>query len=176
MFNIPFESIFFYIFGFTAIIFSIFTVTAKKLVHSAVYLMVMLTTSAALYLILSAEFLAGIQMLLYVGGVLILVIFAIMLTSSNELTQTIPERTRKISASIASLAFFGTCVFVFNDDYFKTYEQALVKDEIASVGKLFLNYGSDGQIISFELISIILLVSLIGGIVIGRKDDEREEV
>jgi len=174
MFNILFETIFFFLFALIGLFAAFLTVTVTKLVHSAVCLMIVLTISAAFYLLLGAEFLAGIQMLLYVGGVLILIVFAIMVTSGNELNQESPTAGRKLAAAAVSIMFFLTCVYVFSDDFFKTNKQLLLKDEISSVGHSFLNYGGDGQIISFELISIILLAALIGGIVIGRKDDVEE--
>lgn len=172
MSNIPFESIFFFVFAFIGIIFSILAVNVKSLIHSAVCLMVVLSTSAAYYVLLSAEFMAGVQILLYVGGVLILVVFAIMVTSSTELIQEKPRSTRKVTAAFASILFFATSVYVFCDDFFKVNKQHILKDEIASIGKIFLNYDSEGQIIAFELISIILLAALIGGVVVGRRDDE----
>jgi len=170
MFDIPFESIFFFFFAFIGIIFSIFAVTTTKLVHSAVSLMAVLTISAAYYLMLGAEFMAGIQMLLYVGGVLILIVFAIMVTSSNELIQTKPDINRRTVALFISVLFFITSVYVFSDDFFKTNTRYKIEDEIAAIGNSFLNYQENGQILSFELISLILLAALIGGIVIGRKD------
>ncbi|MBT4792355.1 MAG: NADH-quinone oxidoreductase subunit J [Halobacteriovoraceae bacterium] len=173
MFDIPFETIFFYLFAAISIVFTFLAVTVQKLVHSAVALMLVLTTSAAFYIMLGAEFMAGVQILLYVGGVLILVVFAIMVTSSHELKQEAPTVKRNFAAIFAAVAFFITSFYVFTNDFFNVTNKTLPQDEIGAIGKSFLNYSKNGQILSFELISIILLAALIGGIVIGRKDDDQ---
>ncbi len=171
LFNLPFETLFFYLLGSLGVIFAFLTVTAKKLIHSAVYLILIMILFAGYYLLLGLEFMAGIQILLYAGGILILVVFAIMVSSNEELAHSEATTLKKFTAAVTSVLFFGASVYVFTDEAFNKVTKLPVGDEIAAIGNSFLNYGKDGQIISFELISIILLLTLIGGIVIGRNDD-----
>lgn len=166
---------FFALTAMVGIIFALLAVTTKKLIHSATSLMAVLMIFSAYYLLLGAEFLAGIQILLYVGGVLVLIIFAIMVTASRELEQEPPKKSRKLLAMAASLSFFAAAYAVFTNDFFKNVQYSPKENELESIGQAFLNYGSGGHIISFELISIILLVALIGGIVIGRQDNNPQE-
>lgn len=171
MFDWAIETIFFFLFAGIALLFSLLAVLCKKLIHAALYLMIVLSTSCAFYILLASEFFAGIQLLLYVGGVLILVVFAIMVTTTYELDQIPASRMRKFFSAIAAIGFFLTCISIFTEDYFQIYAQVSMLDEISAIGISFLSIENGGYIISFELISFVILVALIGGIVIGRKDD-----
>ena len=78
----------FYAISIITIVFALAVTMSRSLLRAAVYLMMVLLTSACLYIMLDAEFLAGIQVLVYVGGIVVLIVFAVMLTRSAELRLT----------------------------------------------------------------------------------------
>src|SRR5512140_227332 len=98
-------TILFYLIASISIAFAIGVTISPRLLRAAVYLMGMLLMSAGLYVMLGAEFLAGIQVLVYVGGIVVLIVFAVMLTRSGQLQQDNPPLRRKVFGILASLAF-----------------------------------------------------------------------
>ena len=159
-------------FGLLAITFAlaVATVITRRIFRSAIYLMGTLTMSAAFYLMLGAEFLAGVQILVYVGGIVVLIVFAVMLTSSTELLEDKPSLMRKILAYVAAVGFYMMSVFGFLSTEFKVSgDKAPQFNDTAAIGRKLLDRGADGYVLPFEVISLLLLVVVIGAIVIARK-------
>ncbi len=88
-----------------AILAALAVVNARRLLRAAIYLMGVLLASAGLYVMLGAEFLAGVQVLVYVGGIVVLIVFAIMLTRSADLLEDNPSLVRKLLGAVASIGF-----------------------------------------------------------------------
>jgi NADH-quinone oxidoreductase subunit J len=168
----------FYFLATLIIILALATVFTKQILRSAVYLMGVLTLSAGLYLILGAEFLSGVQVLVYVGGIVVLLVFAVMLTQSEDLLEDRPSSKRKFLGALAAIGFFASSLWVIA-------QTPLVNNvpmpqmpansgfSIAAIGKAFLSTEANGFLVPFELISILLLAVLIAGIVIARKEKLR---
>ena len=108
----------FYFFSAFAIIFALAVTISRRMLRAAVYLMMVLLASACMYVMLGAEFLAGIQVLVYVGGIVVLIVFAVMLTRSAELQLDKPPLHRKISAGLASFVFAAATVWIFGSSAF----------------------------------------------------------
>jgi NADH-quinone oxidoreductase subunit J len=161
----------FYFFAAFAIVFALTVTMSSRLLRAAVYLMMVLLASACMYVMLGAEFLAGIQVLVYVGGIVVLIVFAIMLTNSAELQLDKPPVHRKVLAGLASLAFAAATVWIFGSSTFPLAISAAVspQDNTTQIGLKLLDYGSSGYILPFEIISVLLLAAIIGGIVVARK-------
>ena len=161
---------------FLLIVLSLATVLTAHLFRSAIYLMGILTLSAGLYLLLGAEFLAGIQVLVYVGGILVLIVFAIMLTQSQDLLEDRPTLKRKIMAFFVSGTFFVfSSLAVYEGVQTSSLQGKLLVSEaqvpsISQIGKAFLSSDSHGYILPFELISVLLLSVLISGVVLAQKE------
>ena len=102
----------FYVLAAMACLMAIATVLTRHILRSAIYLMAVLCISAGFYLLLGAEFLAGAQVLVYVGGIVILLIFAVMLTRSADLEHDCPSIMRKILGFIGSASFFATSFYL----------------------------------------------------------------
>ena len=98
-------TVLFYAIAFFAVMLTIAVTTSRRLLRAAVYLMGALLMSAGLYVMLGAEFLAGIQVLVYVGGIVIVIVFAVMLTHSAQLQLDTPPLRRKIMGMLVSIAF-----------------------------------------------------------------------
>ena len=139
-------------------------VTTKNIVHAALYLVVVLAGVAALYILLAAEFTAVVQVLVYIGAIVVLFLFGIMLTraelgSSDDLDNKGPQK--------AVAGVVGVLGAVLNDAFGST---KLASDttiqKSADVGNsIFQDY-----VIPFEVVSILLLAALIGAVVIARRD------
>lgn len=160
----------FYAIAFAAIVLAIAVSTSRRLLRAAVYLMGALLMSAGLYVMLGAEFLAGIQVLVYVGGIVIVIVFAVMLTRSAELQLDTPPLRRKILGMLASIVFAAMTGWVCWTSVFAIAEQSAVPAvNTEAIGLKLLDTGGSGYILPFEIISLLLLAAMIGGIVIARK-------
>lgn len=167
----------FYAISIVTIVFALAVAMSRNLLRAAVYLMMVLLASAALYIMLDAEFLAGIQVLVYVGGIVVLIVFAIMLTRSAGLPLDRPPLRRKLSAGLASIIFAAATILIFWTAQFQIAQgdAAIPANNTKEIGLKLLDYGSGGYILPFEIISILLLAAIIGGIVVARKTPPPEQ-
>ena len=160
----------FYVLAGCAAFFAVAVVCSSKILRAAVYLMCLLATSAGFYLLLGAEFLAGVQILVYVGGIVVLLVFAIMLTRSAEMPEDEPTLLRKILGLLVAGSFFAITVTMLRlSDFPALKKGVLAGGDTAEIGRRLLNRGADGYLLPFEVISFLLLSVAIGGIVLARK-------
>jgi NADH-quinone oxidoreductase subunit J len=141
-------------------------VTTKNVVHAALYLVLVLAGVAGIFVLLAAEFLAIVQILVYIGAIVVLFLFGIMLTRAPIGKNTeLDNNQRTISALVASgmLLILGGVLW----DGFRD-----AKIDVQAVGRtgdvgisIFQDY-----VIPFEVISVLLLAALVGAVVIARKD------
>src|SRR5881227_1115695 len=97
------ESVFFWVFAMAALIAALLTVMARNAVHSALFLISTLVSIAALFILLGAEFIAGVQILVYVGGVMVLFLFVIMLVNvgaEEREQEALFNRSAQVTASV----------------------------------------------------------------------------
>lgn len=142
-------------------------VTSQNVVHAALYLMGSLLGSAALFLLLSAEFVALVLVLVYIGAVIVLFLFGIMLTRAPTGLDAALDNERKTPAALVSLVLFGVLVY--------GSVVAFGATEVATTGMAtqteLLAEGLLGRfVIPFEVVGFILLAALVGGITIARRD------
>ncbi len=149
-------------------------VTTKNVVHAALYLVVSLGGSAAIFLLLGAEFVAWTVVLVYIGAIVVLFLFGIMITRAPmgyETKLSHPPRVR-VGAALASGALFlligGSMLDAYGGD---TMPAAVDPTRAADVGQSIF----DRFVIPFEVVSFVLLAALIGGIVLARRDPSVEE-
>ncbi|MDX9973467.1 MAG: NADH-quinone oxidoreductase subunit J [FCB group bacterium] len=167
----------FYFLAAASVLLALAVVNERKLLRAAVALMGVLTVSAGLYAMLGAEFLAGVQVLVYVGGIVVLIVFAIMLTRSAELLEDRPDKLRSALGAVLSIGFLGSVVWVLKSSTFALPAAAPLAphDDAREIGVLLLNYTSTGYVLPFEIISLLLLAAVIGGIVVARKTAPAEQ-
>ena len=142
-------------------------VTTKNIVHAALYLVVVLAGVAALYILLAAEFTAVVQVLVYIGAIVVLFLFGIMLTRAPiGITSNLDNNQRGLAVVVA-LFLFGVLGAVLNDAYGSTKLRSdTAIQRTGDVGtSIFQDY-----VIPFEVVSILLLAALIGAVVIARRD------
>ena len=161
------QNIFFGILAAVVVVSALRMVTTKNIVHAALYLVAVLAGLGALYVLLTAEFVATTQVLVYIGAVMVLFLFGIMLTKAplGDMMQMTGKQW-PIAALVALLLGgvtvyalldrFGSCRLVMDGPVYKTAD---VSDEVFST-----------YIIPFEAVSVLLLAALIGAIVLARKD------
>lgn len=167
----------FYVFSCLAVFFAIAVVCSRRILRAAVYLMAVLGMSAGFYVLLGAEFLAGVQILVYVGGIVVLLIFAIMLTASTDMIEEKPSLLRKSAGLFAAGSFLAASVGLFYlSDFPVIHEGIRVGNATRELGRHLLSYGPQGYALPFEMISLLLLGVAIGGIVLARKRAPKKEV
>ena len=158
----------FYISGIVVLIFSLLAVTSRRLLRAAVYLLFSLVGVAIFYLVMDFMFLAAVQVVVYVGGIVVLFIFSILLTSHiGEKLEKVRPVVLITSGSVALLAAIGV-ISILNDISFQPVES--VPDyTVAIIGRQLLNYERNGYVLPFEVISILLLAAMVAAIVIAKR-------
>ena len=163
----------FYAFAFASFLFATAVVSERKLLRAAIALMGVLGVSAAFYALLGAHFLAGVQVMVYVGGIVVLIVFAIMLTSSAALLEDVPSIWRRLLGGATAVGFFVLSLFALLSSPLKQcvcqVAEAPLQDDTRAIGRALLDFSGEGYVLPFEIISLVLLAALIGGIVIARK-------
>ena len=165
----------FYVVAAVIVLGALWAVTAKNILHAALALMTSFFGTAILYLQLSAEFIAIAQVLVYIGGVVIFVLFAVLLTTRLGDRALIAPGMRKLLA----FALSGTLLAVFLHALYRTGRMLMVTRQVADsdyasierIGLRFLDPGMNGLLVPFEIISLLLLISVVGAIVIARKEN-----
>ncbi|MDR0516401.1 MAG: NADH-quinone oxidoreductase subunit J [Fibromonadaceae bacterium] len=171
--SIPFKDIFFYITAIAMVAGALLTVGVKNILHSAVALTGVFFGTAFLYFLLSAEFIAVAQIMVYVGGVIVFIVFAILLTSH------LGEQFLEVSTlRKAAAAFFSIAVAVLSVVILREAHGDIVLEEndfatLSAIGKRLLSPSDDGFILPFEAISLLLLISLIGAVRIARNPQDK---
>ncbi|MDA1172931.1 MAG: NADH-quinone oxidoreductase subunit J [Chloroflexi bacterium] len=159
----------FYILGGITIVAALGVVTTRNIVYGALFLLVSLMGVAGLFVVLVAEFLALVQLLIYGGAIIIVILFALMLTRETDFSIATEHRRWPVAA-VVSLALFGLLASsAINDSsLYNSDRRSGIGIEELGTG-LFENWA-----VPFEIASIVLLVALIGAIVIGRSGDEED--
>ena len=188
------EAVFFWVFSIAAIFAGLLTVMARNTIHSALFLISSLVSVAALFILLHAEFIAGVQILVYVGGVMVLFLFVIMLVnvgSEERGSEEIFNRPRQVTASVIFCALLvAALIAALNTGYdglsrrdeariaaaagnSQNRDQGLEKSATGAsrmttdtqrLGGVLYRFGS----LPFEIASVLLLVAIIGSVMLAR--------
>ena len=168
----------FYAVAIVMLVTAVFTVAVKNILQSAVFLIFSFVTTAILYLLLHAEFTALAQVMVYVGGVVIFVVFTILLTShlgEDAFSTKMPRIFAAFALSLAFVFVMIKCILpvkmlssgvVTAPEGYSGLEQFALR---------LLGYGPDGFIIPFEVVSVLLLMTLICAITVARKSKDEVE-
>ena len=148
----------FYLFAAVAAAGAVGVAACRDIVRAAVCLLFALCGVAGLYFLLDAEFLAAVQLVVYVGGILVLIVFGVMLTSASPLVRYEPTRIEVAIASVLSTAMLAALAVLSIHGQFPTVEHPEVSAGAAPLGRALLG----DYLAPFELASVLLLVVLIG--------------
>jgi NADH-quinone oxidoreductase subunit J len=142
-------------------------VTARNVVHAALYLVLTLASVGATYLLLAAEFVAWVQILIYVGAIVILFLFGLMLTKAPIGREALDNQRRGVSFLIG-LAILAGLVFMIQEAF--PWDDPKIDPGSGAASAVGLSIFSD-YVLPFEVVSFLLLAALIGAIVLSRKDE-----
>jgi len=159
--------ILFYLFAGLALLGALGILLTKNVLYGAFLLMISLLAIAAIYVLASADFLAVTQILVYVGGILVLLIFGVMLTNKVAGKSVRTTHHQVWTASILGLVLFSVLFLVFYKARFPISEQTDIQD-IAPMKKLGWQLMTE-YVLAFELTGVLLLVALIGASFIAKK-------
>ena len=168
------NQVMFFIFSMLIVVFSILTVTSRRILRAAVYLLAVLISTSGLYFMLNYQFIAAVQLTLYAGGIVTLIIFSVLLTSHINHKFEAVSLTKTISAALASVSGAILCIITILDHSFSATSQAAAEVNMQLIGKSLLSTEKDGYILPFEVISILLLAAMIAAIVIAKKSPDSE--
>jgi NADH-quinone oxidoreductase subunit J len=167
--------IIFYVIAAFIVSMALLAVTGRKIFRSAIWLLFTLIGIAALYFWMEVPFIAAIQIVVYVGGIVVLIIFSIFLTQKAGDEMPKPIKSRAVMGLLA-------CVFgiAFTYNLVRSYNFAISNNKnfdvsIAAIGMQLLNTTKPGFVLPFEVISMLLLAAMVGCIVIAMKNKPEEK-
>ena len=165
------EQIVFYILSAIILVFSILTVSSKKILRAAVYLLFTLIGTAGIYFLFSYDFLAAVQITVYAGGVVVLVIFSILLTSQLNSELDAPSLMKQIVSGLVCFLGAILCISIIAGHEFDTSKVSAtgVDTSVQNIGTRMLSYSEGGYVLPFEVISVLLLAAMIAAIVISKR-------
>lgn len=165
------QEVIFWILAVVMVVAALRVVTTQNVVHAALWLVGTLMGAAALYVLLLAEFVAWAQVLVYVGAVVVLMLFGLMLTRA-PIGKANYDNNQRLTAAIVAAVLFGVTSWILIDT-FDDAEITLDADAVVRSGdigtKIFESY-----VLPFEIVSVLLLAALIGAVMIARRDDPVE--
>ncbi|MCI1647836.1 MAG: NADH-quinone oxidoreductase subunit J [Bacteroides sp.] len=168
--EITLETVVFYFLAAFITVFSILTVTTSRMVRSATYLLFTLFGTAGIYFLLGYTFLGSVQIMVYAGGIVVLYVFSILLTS-GEGDRTEKLKRSKFLAGLGTTAA-GAVIVLFvtlKHKFMATTDVAPLEIDIKTIGHAMLSGGKYGYLLPFEAVSILLLACIVGGLLIARK-------
>jgi len=164
------EQIIFYILAAVIAIFSILAVTSKQIIRSATYLLFVLLSTAGLYLLLGYNYLFAVQVAVYAGGVMVLFIFAILLTNKPGENVKSELPVRRVVAGITALAGLAFCAHIIYYNVTKIYKYVAIGELTPQqIGHTMMGTDKYQYLLPFETISVLLLACIVGAIMIARK-------
>ena len=163
------SAIMFYLISAFILFTGILAVTTRKIFRSAIWLLFSLIGIAALYFWMKVEFIAAVQIIVYVGGIVVLIIFSIFLTQKSGSEMQMPSFNINLISLVAVLSGFAlTTLLIFKNNFIPESNQPF-NLTVASIGTQMLSTKEHGYILPFEVVSILLLAAMIGAIVIAIK-------
>ena len=164
---------FFYLLAATMIIGGILVITRKNAVHSALALITALLAQAGIYLMLYAPFVAGVQIILYAGGIMVLFLFVIMLISIERNMKERQFNKQWLVGFVAAAALGALFISVYTKGHTLFPEAKVVNyaegGNTQAIAGLLFDQGTGTYMFAFEIASLLLLVAIIGAVVMAKK-------
>ena len=150
-------------------------VTTRKIFRSAIWLLFSLIGVAGLYFWLQMEFIAAVQIIVYVGGIVVLIIFSIFLTQQSGNQMKKPPLSRIIFSILTVCIGFSLTYFLISPYIFRPTSNIAMEVSVRNIGSQMLSTTEHGYVLPFEVVSILLLAAMIGCIVIAMKIKPEEK-
>lgn len=159
------------IIALSIVIFSVLTVTTRKILRSATYLLFTLFATAALYFKLDYEFLGAVQIAVYAGGIVVLFVFSILLTSHPGKNRELLQSRRKFYGGVGALATLLVVGYALFSRCGMALRQLpeMSNPTMHKIGEALMGTGEYQYLLPFEAISVLLLACIIGGVAVARK-------
>jgi NADH-quinone oxidoreductase subunit J len=150
---------------------ALLAVTTRQIFRAAIFLLFALIGIAGIYFWLQYEFIAAVQIVVYVGGIVVLIIFSIFLT--QQAGELLPkQRTgRKIFSALAAASGFALIMLQLWQYKFANNTAPVLDASVNNIGTQLLNIDDNGMALPFEVISMLLLAAMIGCIVIAMREE-----
>lgn len=166
----------YFVMAICIIVFSVMAVTSRKILRAATYLLFVLISTAVVYFQLGYEFLGGVQIAVYAGGIMVLFVFCILLTHRPDEKSKPLASHKRIMGVLVAVA--GTIVLVFALFYMPLFNGASLTQQLAAsepitmdmIGRAFTGTDKFQYLLPFEAISVLLLACIIGGVTVARKN------
>jgi NADH-quinone oxidoreductase subunit J len=162
----------FYLLSVTILVFSVLTITSRKILRAAVFLLFVLIGTAGYYFLLHYEFLAAIQLALYAGGIVVLIIFSILLTSHINHRFKKPNLANLLMGAGVAILGSGIVLVTLFGHVFNKAGNPGEETNMALIGNQLMSTGKNGYVLPFELISILLLAAMVAAIIIAKKGNQ----
>jgi NADH-quinone oxidoreductase subunit J len=167
--EITVHQIMFALFSAIILVFSVLTVTTRRILRAATFLLLVLVSTAGLYFMLNYQFMAAVQLTLYAGGIVVLIIFSILLTSHiSQKFEAVGWKKAYFSA-LAAIAGAIFCITTILQHKFQATTEVAKEINMKLIGNSLLSTDRDGYVLPFEVISILLLAAMIGAIVVAKR-------
>jgi NADH-quinone oxidoreductase subunit J len=163
----------FYLFSGIILVFALLSITTRRILRAAVYLLFVLIATAGLYFLLQYQFMAAVQLTLYAGGIVVLIIFSILLTHHISHRFKHPDLTKLIMG--VSVAVVGSAITIYTilTYPFQTSTVSEMPATMENIGNQLLGTEKNGYVLPFELISILLLAAMVAAIIIAKKEKNK---
>lgn len=162
------QNVFFGIIAVFMVVAAVRVVTTRNVVHAALWLVVVFGGMAAQFILLASEFVATVQVLVYIGAIIVLFLFGLMLTKAELGTENDLDNNQKGMAAIIGVLLLGVLGYGLWD-YFGDGAEPVQAFDVQRTSEVSdVVFGP--QLVAFEVISVLLLAALIGAIVLARRD------
>ena len=148
---------------------AVLAVSTRRILRAATYLMFVLVGTAGIYFQLNYSFLGAVQLLIYAGGITVLYVFSILLTSSEGDKAEELKGYKFMAGLAATLAGLGVCLFITLKHHFLPSHFEHGELSVRAIGHALMSSDKYGYVLPFEVISLLLLACIVGGIMIARK-------
>lgn len=166
------SNIIFYVLAVCMALFSVLTVTTRSIVRAATYLLFVLFGTAGLYFLLGYTFLGAVQAMVYAGGIIVLYVFSILLTSGAKDSLSRFSKTKVGAAIVTSLAGLALVAFILFSHGFASQAVGTLNEctpSIDCIGTFMLSSDKNGYLLPFEAVSVLLLACIVASLIIARK-------
>jgi NADH:ubiquinone oxidoreductase subunit 6 (subunit J) len=150
-----------------ALVGAVGAVVQRNLFRAALFLILSFVAVAGLYILLEAELLAMVQLLVYVGAISILIVFAIMVSKQLMSPEFKARNEQWLWGAVTAVALFALLAFILLSVKWPTAESAVPQDAIGKLGQALVS--ADQYVLPFEVASVLLLVALVGAVIIARE-------
>ena len=157
---------------------SIATVVSKSIIRAATYLLFVLLGTAGIYFLLGYTFLGAVQIMVYAGGIVVLYVFSILLTSGQQEKLSKNTVSKVVASALLSIVGFGVfLLMLLKSKLFDsvaalgapTEAVGVENNSINQIGRFMLSSGEGGYLLPFEAVSLLLLACIVAGLIVARK-------